>query len=72
MTVPRFDTLGGITMRQASVLQAFSAPKRQNSPGTSLAVQWLRLCTANAEGVGSIPVPGTKIPHDLQCGQRFR
>ena len=31
--------------------------------GTSLAVQWLRLCTSNAEGTGSIPDQGTKIPH---------
>ena len=29
--------------------------------GTSLAVQWLRLCF-NAGGVGSIPGQGTKIP----------
>ena len=69
--VPHFDTLGDITMRQVSVLKAFSALKSQNSPGTSLAVQWLRLCTANAEGVGSIPVPGTKIPHNLQCGPKL-
>ena len=31
--------------------------------GTSLAVQWLRLCTSNAGGGGSIPGQGTKIPH---------
>ena len=31
--------------------------------GTSLAVQWLRLCASNAEGTGSIPDQGTKIPH---------
>ena len=29
---------------------------------TSLVVQWLKLCTSNAEGVGSIPGWGTKIP----------
>ena len=27
-----------------------------NISGTSLAVPWLRLCTSNAGGVGSIPV----------------
>ena len=32
------------------------------STGTSLVVQWLRLCTSNAGGWGSIPAPGTKIP----------
>ena len=31
--------------------------------GTSLVVQWLRLCTSNAGVVGLIPGPGTKIPH---------
>ena len=31
--------------------------------GTSLVVQWLRLCTASAGGVGLIPGRGTKIPH---------
>ena len=32
---------------------------------TSLAVQWLRLCTSNAGGTGLIPGQGTKIcmPH---------
>ena len=31
--------------------------------GTSLMVQWLRLCTSNTGGMGSIPVWGTKISH---------
>ena len=31
--------------------------------GTSLVVQWLRLCAPNAGGTGSIPGQGTKIPH---------
>ena len=38
--------------------------------GTSLVVQWLRLCAPNAEGPGSTPsqglrshVPQLKIPH---------
>ena len=30
--------------------------------GTSLAVQWLELCTASAGGASSIPGQGTKIP----------
>ena len=33
------------------------------SPGNSLAVQWLGLCTFTAEGPGSIPGWETKIPH---------
>ena len=34
-----------------------------NNDGTSLAVQGLRLCAANAKDVGSIPGGGAKIPH---------
>ena len=37
--------------------------------GTSLAVQWLRLCTSNAGGIVSIPGQGTKIPHVTWHGQ---
>ena len=36
--------------------------------GTSLAVQWLRLCGSNAGAMGSIPGWGTKIPHAVQHG----
>ena len=36
--------------------------------GTSVVVQWLRLCTPSAEGTGSIPGQGTKIPHATGCG----
>ena len=38
--------------------------------GTSLAVQWLRLCTPNAGGMGSIPGPRTKILHAAGHGQQ--
>ena len=38
-------------------------PFKYGSSGTSLAVQWLRLCTPNADDVGSIPGQGTMIPH---------
>ena len=34
----------------------------KNAPGTSLVVQWLRLHATNAEGMGLIPAPGTKVP----------
>ena len=39
---------------------------------TSLAVQWLRLHTPTAGGMGSIPRPhrGTKISHAGQCGKK--
>ena len=38
--------------------------------GNSLAVQWLRLSTFNAEGPGFIPGLGTKILQAVQHGQR--
>jgi len=38
---------------------------------TSLVVQWLRLCPSNAEGVGSIPGRGTKIPNGTWCSQKL-
>ena len=34
--------------------------------GTSLVVQWLRLCASTARGASSIPGWGTKIPHAAQ------
>ena len=40
-----------------------------DATGTSLAVQWLRLCTSNAGGTVSIPGQGTKIPHVVWHGQ---
>ena len=39
--------------------------------GTSLVVQWLRLCTPTAGGVGSTPGWGTKIPHAARRGQKI-
>ena len=38
--------------------------------GTSLVVQWLRLCASNAGGVGLIPGWGMKIPHVSQHSQK--
>ena len=35
----------------------------QGCGGTSLAVQWLRICTSIAGGAGLTPSQGTKIPH---------
>ena len=42
----------------------------KSHPRTSLVVQWLRLCTAVAEGMGLIPDWGTKILHLAWCGQK--
>ena len=38
--------------------------------GTSLVVQWLRLSASTAEGMGSIPGWGTKIPCAVGYGQK--
>ena len=38
--------------------------------GSFLVVQWLGLCISTAEGMGSIPVQGTKIPLVTWCGQK--
>ena len=40
--------------------------------GTSLVVQWVRLCTSKSWGAGSFPHQGTKIPHAMQCGQKIK
>ena len=39
---------------------------------TSLEVQWLRVHTANAGGVGLILGRGTKILHAVQHGQKIK
>ena len=46
--------------------------KQTKDYGTSLAVQWLRLCTSNAGGAGLIPGWGTKIPHATWYGQKLK
>ena len=51
-------------------LDAF--PSLWKSPGTSLVVQWLRLCASNAQSMCSIPGWGTKIPHVAQHGQKIK
>ena len=38
--------------------------------GTSLVVQWLRLCAFTAKGLGLIPCQGSKIPQATWCGQK--
>ena len=47
----------------AWVWQSKRSLLRLSSAGTSLVVQWLRLHTSTAAGVGSFPGQGTKIPH---------
>ena len=42
----------------------------ENDLGTSLAVQWLRLHTCTAGGVGSTPGRVTKIPHVVRGSQK--
>ena len=44
--------------------------KKIKSLGTSPAVQWLRLYTSIAGGMGSIPGWKTKIPHAVWSSQK--
>ena len=44
----------------------FKSSSKITGPGTSVAVQWLKLCTLNAVSMSSTPSQGTKILHALQ------
>ena len=46
------------------------SPNQNCLPGTSLAVQWLGLSASTAEGTGSIPGQGTKIPYTIWRSQK--
>ena len=45
---------------------------KNTSLGTSLAVQWLRLCTSNTGGACLIPSQGIKIPYAMRHGQKIK
>ena len=55
---------------QAALRLDAEAESRKERAGTSLAVQWLRLYTPNAQGMGSIPGWGTRVSHAAWCGQK--
>ena len=44
-------------------MMPLSFNSQESTVGTSLVVQWLRVHSSNARGVGSIPGGGTKILH---------
>ena len=46
-----------------------SRDQKNKNCGTSLVIQWLRLCASNAGGMDSVPPWGTKIPHAVQHDQ---
>ena len=50
--------------------QAQEAASQVTLKGTSLVVQWLRLCTSNVRDKGSTPGWGTKISHAMWCSQK--
>lgn len=57
------------SQRRASSSRASCSPsrsQRRSLPGTSLVVQWLRVCASGAEGVGSVPSQGAKTPQNRQ------
>lgn len=41
----------------------------KSSYGTSAAVQWLKP-PSDAEGIGSVPDLGAKVPHAIECSQK--
>lgn len=45
---------------------------RNTSLETALLVQWLRFHDVSAEGMGSIPNRGVKIPHAARYGQKIK
>ena len=51
---------------------ANSRATSKRSVGNSMVVQWSQLCAFTADGPGSIPGWGTKIPQTAQCGQKKR
>ena len=55
---------GTFILRSSAGKQKQQVKARNHNLRTSLAVavQWLRLCTSNAEDAGWIPAQGTKIP----------
>ena len=50
--------------------QMFTLPLNELSLGTSLVVQWLRLCASNVGIMGLISSQGTKILHAEQCSKK--
>ena len=42
-----------------------NADLKTSKIGTSLMVQWLRLCTSSSGDAGLIPGQGTRIPHKI-------
>ena len=62
------------SQRAPTDLQEGGAPREGGQikigcPGSSLLVQWLELSAFTAEGPGSIPAQGTKIPKAMWHGQ---
>ena len=53
-------------------MQGQDCVEKDDSGGTSLAVQWLGLHASTAGGTGLIPGQGTKIPQAVQRGQKIK
>ena len=54
------------------LFKKYSSQSEVLRSGTSMAVQWLRLCTSIAGGVGLTPDQGTKILHATWYSQKFK
>ena len=53
-----------------SFLYLLARTQLKYNTGISLAVQWLKLCTSIARGMGWIPGLGARIPHAWWYGQK--
>ena len=62
--------LGEMGKWQAGQRSTSRLSREAGVSGTSLEVQWLGLSSFTAEGTGSVPAWGTKIPHAMPCGQK--
>ena len=69
ISVELFESLWSISVTRSLHCMSKAIPLKKMSLGTSLAVQWLRLRTSTAGGMGSIPGWGTKISLAAQLGK---
>ena len=53
------------------LMRYWRSPFKDEFSGNSLVVQWLGLRAFTAEGLGSIPGRGTKIPQASKCGKKI-
>ena len=66
----KIPVLANIVPNDSHISHESGKCTRKEKTGNSLVVQWLGRCSFTAEGAGSIPGWGTKIPQAMGCGQK--